>query len=56
MDKGFAFWLFWLISVFVSLFLYYPDWRSNARPGGVTIIVFLLLAILGWQVFGPPIH
>lgn len=56
MTRGFAFWLLWLLSVIFSLFLYSPDWRGNARPGAVTIIVFILLAILGWAQFGPPIQ
>jgi len=56
MSKGLAFWLVWVISVVVSAFIYSPDWRSNYRPGMVTIIIFLLLAILGWQAFGAPIQ
>lgn len=56
MSMGLAFWLVWLISVVVSMFIYSPDWRTNYRPGMVTIIVFFLLAILGWKTFGPPIQ
>jgi TctA family transporter len=56
MNKGFAFWLLWVISVVLSMFLYYPDWRSNYRPSVVTIIIFILLGILGWAVFGAPIQ
>jgi len=56
MSMGLAFWLVWVISVVVSMFIYSPDWRTNYRPGMVTIIVFFLLAILGWKTFGPPIQ
>jgi hypothetical protein len=56
MSKGFAFWLIWLVSFILCGVIYAPEWNNNPRFGGVTAIVFILMGILGWAVFGPPIQ
>jgi hypothetical protein len=57
MDSSLAFWIIMLVwAIF--------DIRSTVRlPGGrgfwpvaPTIILLILLVILGWNAFGPPIH
>lgn len=30
--------------------------RANLRAGGPDLLLFVLLLLLGWRVFGPPLH
>ena len=52
--------LFWLIMIIGLLFGF--AFRSNSAwagwygPYGDWLILFILLALLGWGVFGPPLH
>jgi len=50
--------VFWIVML---LWLVFGFWtRNNANPkltvGGNALIVFVLLLLVGWKVFGPPIH
>ena len=53
MTIGLAFWVIWLILVvfFFALHFGVVSWAL-----GLDILVLLLVTILGWQVFGPPLH
>ena len=49
--------LFWILMLFCVIF--WPPWPWwpvgwPAWPGHIVLIV--LFALLGWQVFGPPLH
>ena len=49
---------FWIIYVMVALGLFglgYRDerWHGYMGPG---VILFILLGLVGWGAFGPPIH
>jgi tellurite resistance protein TehA-like permease len=48
---------FWLIYVICVLFGLWADWPNdnNYRPLGSRVVVFVLLGLLGWSVFGPPL-
>jgi len=55
MNIGLAFWilmLLWLVFGFA--------WHSGVLgvygPWGGTLLLFILLLLLGWKVFGPPLH
>lgn len=51
--------LFWVLMILALLFSFFSNWPlsgSNARPFGMSLLVWLLLALLGWQVFGAAIH
>ena len=54
MSFSLCFWilmLLWLVSgIGISWSL--KDWKQHAPY----IVLFLLLMLLGWKVFGPPIH
>jgi hypothetical protein len=52
MSRGLCFWVLMLIWVIFGLWSTYP---SIPLVGG-TLMLFLLLVLLGWQIFGPPIH
>jgi hypothetical protein len=55
---------FWVIMILSLLFGLYanrpvgpaPDGRWAWAPFGVSLLVFVLLFLLGWRVFGFPIH
>ena len=48
---------FWLIYVICLIFGLYVEWPTdrNYRPLGGRLVIFILLGLLGWGVFGPPI-
>jgi len=52
--------LFWLIMIIWLLFGFYwhrSDFsRGNYGIVGGNVMLFILLAILGWKVFGPILH
>lgn len=60
MSKGLAFWLIWLVCLIFGLYLGWPEQGVGTgvsfRPLGMTVIQFVLFALLGWKVFGPPIQ
>lgn len=51
--------VYWII---ILLWLIFGLWQSWPTPGtkpwtmGGNIVLFILLVLLGWRVFGPPIH
>lgn len=48
---------FWLIYVICVLFGVWVDWPAdrNYRPLGGKLVLFVLLGLLGWAVFGAPL-
>ncbi len=42
-----------------AIFGVFPTWSAtpgNFRPFGGNLLLFILIAILGWHAFGAPIH
>lgn len=52
MSLGLAFWIIMLIWLFFSVWWYWPN---HAVVGG-NVMLFFLFMLLGWHVFGAPIH
>ena len=46
--------LFWIIYLIALLFSVWSSW--HARNLGNTVPIWILIGLLGWQVFGPAIH
>ncbi len=46
---------FWIIYVICVIFGIWSEWPIG-RPFGGRVAVFVLLGLLGWGVFGPPIR
>ena len=48
---------FWLIYVICVVFGMWSEWPSdnNYRPLGGRFVVFILLGLLGWGIFGSPL-
>lgn len=55
MSIGLAFWILMLIWLVFGL-----AWHWGALgpygPIGGTLLLFILLLLLGWKTFGPPLH
>jgi hypothetical protein len=47
--------LFWVLMVVWLVFGLWSNWPPTKTWGG-TLLFWILLAILGWAVFGPAIH
>ena len=59
MPPGIWFWLIYVLFVLAGLFFNWPR-DTNApnawHPFGWSVVVLVLLGLLGWGVFGPPIR
>lgn len=53
MTKGLLFWVLMLLWVVFGTWWNWPRWQSWAAPN---LLLFILLLILGWDAFGPPIR
>lgn len=51
MTRGQLFWLIMILVFIGSLFWFWPNYGYM----GMSAVVFVLLALIGWKVFGPPI-
>jgi len=47
---------FWVLMVVWLAFAFAPGVSAGARSVGSSVLLFLLFALLGWQVFGAAIH
>lgn len=58
MSLGLIFWILMLIWLVFGLYINY--WAATSPPNhyliGGNLMLFILLLLLGWQAFGPPIH
>lgn len=47
--------MFWIIMLLWLVFGLWHRWPNYMLIGG-DLILFILLLLLGWKAFGPPIH
>jgi O-antigen ligase len=52
MSLGLAFWILMLLWLVFGMWRSWPD---HYIVGG-NLLLFILLLLLGWKAFGPPIH
>jgi hypothetical protein len=52
MTIGLAFWILMLLWLVFGM---WQAWPSHYVVGG-NLLLFILLVLVGWKVFGPPIH
>jgi hypothetical protein len=52
MPLGLAFWIIMLVCL---VFWTWQSWGNHLYLGG-GFVIFILLAIIGWKVFGPPLQ
>jgi hypothetical protein len=55
MSLGLAFWILMLIWL-VFGFAWHWGVMGPYGPWGFSLLLFILLALLGWHAFGPPLH
>lgn len=55
MTLGFLFWLLMILTFFFNVWSNWPL-STGLRPLGGNLLVFILIGLLGWQVFGPVLH
>jgi hypothetical protein len=53
MSMSLVYWVVFLLSV---IFWTWSVWPNFGKPAASSIVLFILLLLLGWRVFGPPIH
>jgi hypothetical protein len=53
MSIGLVFWILMLIWLVFGLWQAWPGWQGWAAGN---LFLFILLLLLGWHAFGPPVH
>lgn len=53
MSMGLLYWILMLLWLVFGLWWHWPAWQGWA---GGNLFTFVLFLLLGWKIFGPPIH
>jgi hypothetical protein len=58
MQRGLLFWVLMLLWLVFGLWVFWPGNAGSAPygPVGVNLLLFTLIALLGWKAFGPPLQ
>jgi hypothetical protein len=56
MSIGLAFWIIMLVWLIFGLLIHFGIAGGLYGVVGSTLMLFVLFALLGWKVFGPPLH
>ena len=57
MPKGLLFWVLMLVWLIFGLWASWPaSGSTNFAPVGGNLLLFLLIGLLGWKEFGPPLQ
>jgi hypothetical protein len=56
MTRGLVFWVLMLIWFVFGIAWHFALFTVTVGIIGGTLLLFILFGLLGWQVFGPPIH
>jgi hypothetical protein len=53
--------VYWILMLFWIAFGLWSNWPATGTVGGFrslgnTLLLFILLLLLGWKIFGPPVH
>lgn len=52
MTIGLLFWILMLLWLFYGVWFNWPSWP----PVGSYILLWVIIALLGWRAFGPMVH
>jgi len=55
MTRGLVFWVLMLVWLVFGILWHVGVISGAYAPLGSVVLLFILFALLGWQVFGPPI-
>jgi len=56
MSIGLVFWILMLLWLVLGLWWHWPATSASYPVVGFNLLLFILLLLLGWHSFGPPIH
>ena len=57
MSLGLMYWILMLVWLVFGIWIKWPNRQNEGvRTSGGGVMLFILLLILGWHVFGAPIH
>ena len=56
MTLGLAYWVLMLIWLVFGLLTHFGMVVGTYAVSGNAVLLFILFLLLGWQVFGPPLH
>ena len=56
MSLQLIYWILMLIWLVLGLWSSWPVNSTNGRALGSNLLLFILLLVIGWQVFGSPVH
>ena len=56
MTIGLLFWILMLIVLIFGIFTRWPAPGTQPWPIGEWVLLWILLALLGWKAFGPALH
>jgi hypothetical protein len=51
--------VYWVLMLFWFVFGLWGSWpvtAANAKPAVGNLLLFILLLLIGWKIFGPPVH
>lgn len=54
MTIGFFFWLLMVLWLVFGILV--PNWNTWGWPFGGGVLLWIILALLGWKTFGPMLH
>ena len=52
MSMGLMYWILMLVWLVFGVWMNWPNYKAS----GGNLLLFILLVLLGWSVFGAPIH
>jgi hypothetical protein len=56
MTLGLAYWVLMMIWLVFGLLVHFSMVAAPWAATGDVLLLFVLFLLLGWQVFGPPLH
>lgn len=56
MTLGLMFWILMLLWFFYAIAWHWGTVPAAWAPFGNAVLLFILLFLLGWHAFGPPVH
>lgn len=56
MTRGTIFWVLMIITLVLGIFMHWGGGQINYASAGMSLLEYVLFALLGWQVFGPAVH
>jgi low affinity Fe/Cu permease len=56
MSLGLCFWILMLIWFVFGVLIHFAFVAGSYAVLGNSVLLFILFLLLGWQVFGPPLH